>query len=87
MILKKTIPLWAAVFLLLMSSACESPGGPPIVKVGSGPSFSFRGGGRLIMFAVYAPPAGQMIASPFNIMWMVPDSETAPAIWQLNTAT
>jgi len=35
------------------------------------------------MFAVYAPPADQGIASPFNMMWMVPDPDVAPAIWQL----
>jgi hypothetical protein len=35
------------------------------------------------MFAVYAPPQGSKVASPFNIMWMVPDPNVAPIVWQI----
>lgn len=36
---------------------------PTSVKVGSGPSFSFHGSGRLASFTVYAPLSGQRIAA------------------------
>ena len=83
MVLRKAIPFLISVSLLLMSSSCEAPEIPPTLKIGSGPSFFFHGSERLVTFAVYAPPTGQRIASPFNIMWMVPDPDIAPAIWQL----
>lgn len=47
---------------------------PTSVKVADGPSFSFRGSGRLASFRVYGPQPGHKIATPFDeksLVWRV----------------
>lgn len=73
-------------YLALILFACNRSDIAPSVRAGNGPSFSFHGSGRIIRFAVYAPPPGSGIASPFNTMWMLPDAEVAPIIWQIECA-
>jgi hypothetical protein len=62
-----------AVSLLLVMSGCREI--PTSVKVGTGPSFSLGGSGRLATFTVYAPQSNQTIAFP--------DRDIASVVWQV----
>src|SRR6266853_730034 len=62
-----------AAFLLLVLSGCREI--PTSVKVGTGPSFSLGGSGRLASFTIYAPESGQRIAFP--------DQDVASVVWQV----
>lgn len=48
---------------------------PTVVSVNAGPSFAFKGSGRLAIFTVYAPKAGNKIAFPHpddsSIVWRI----------------
>ncbi len=73
---------------LLILCACEppplGPEFPPSIKVSPGKSFSVHGSGIVVKFGVYSPPHGLKVASPFNIMWMLPDPAIAPIAWQID---
>ena len=85
----------AAAFLincsLLILCGCEppplGPEFPPSIKVGPTTSFAVHGSGFVVKFAVYSPPHGLKVASPFNIMWMLPDPDIAPIAWQIDCPT
>jgi hypothetical protein len=66
----------AAVSLLLVLSGCRDI--PTSVKIGSGPSFTLEGSGRLAIFTVYAPQNGQRIAFPHPAL--------ASAVWQIKAS-
>jgi hypothetical protein len=51
---------------------------PTSVRVSPGPSFIFLGSGRLALFTVYAPHAGQRIASP--------NPDVATVVWQIKAS-
>jgi hypothetical protein len=58
--------------LLLALGGCREI--PTSAKIGSGPSFSFRGSGRLASFRIYGPQPGHRIATPFDeksLVWRV----------------
>ena|SRR5579859_3051181 len=65
--------LISAISCLLVLSGCREV--PTSVKVGTGPSFSLAGSGRLASFTIYAPQSGQRIAFP--------DHDVASVIWQV----
>lgn len=67
--------LAAASWLFVLSSCREIP---TSVRVGSGPSFSLNGSGRLASFRVYGPQPDHKIATPFDeksLVWRVQPSE------------
>jgi hypothetical protein len=66
----------AVVSLLLVLGACREI--PTSVKVGTGPSFSLGGSGRLATFTVYAPQSNQKIAFP--------DRDVASVVWQVTAS-
>jgi hypothetical protein len=72
----RTTALLVAVSLLFVLSGCREI--PTSVKVGTGPSFSLGGSGRLATFTVYAPQSGQKIAFP--------DRDAASVVWQITTS-
>jgi hypothetical protein len=65
-----------AVSLLLVLSGCREI--PTSVKIGTGPSFSLGGSGRLATFTVYAPQSTQKIAFP--------DRDLASVVWQVTAS-
>ena len=66
----------AAASLLLMLGGCRET--PTSVNVGTGPSFSLGGSGRLATFTVYAPQSNQKIAFP--------DRDLASVVWQVTAS-
>ena len=61
MTFKKSISLVATGLFLLTFLGCEVS---TSVRLGTGPTFSFDGSGRLASFSVYAPQPGHKIATP-----------------------
>ena len=64
-------PTLALIFLLLSILGCEVA---TSMKIGSGPSFSLNGSGRLASFRVYGPQAEHRIATPFDsksLVWRI----------------
>lgn len=62
--------------LLLLLSGCREV--PTSVDIGSGPSFSLRGSGKLASFRIYGPQPGHRIATPFDsksLVWRVEPSK------------
>ena len=62
------------LFLALL--ACREI--PTSVRVESGPTFSFRGSGRLASFRIYGPQPGHKIATPFDnksVIWRIQPAE------------
>lgn len=58
--------------ILLVAVGCGEI--PTTVKVEDGPSFAFRGSGRLASFRIYGPQPGHKIATPFDdksLVWRV----------------
>jgi hypothetical protein len=72
----KATTFLAALSLLLLLSSCREV--PTSVRLGSGPSFSLNGSGRLASFRVYGPQPGHKVATPFDaksLVWRVQPSE------------
>ena len=73
--LSRALSLFAAGMIILMYSSCEIAEIPTSVRLTQGPSFSLRGSGRLAMFLVYAPVAGQKVAFPHTkistVVWEI----------------
>jgi hypothetical protein len=72
----KVIAFLATASWLFVLSGCREV--PTSVRVGSGPSFSLSGSGRLASFRVYGPQSGHKIATPFDqksLVWRVQPSE------------
>ena len=68
---RTTAFLLITILLFILSSCREIP---TSVKIGRGPSFSFRGSGRLASFRIYVPQSGHKIATPFDeksLVWRV----------------
>lgn len=68
---KATAFLLMILSLLALSSCREIP---TSAKIGSGPSFAFRGSGRLASFRIYGAQSGHRIATPFDeksLVWRV----------------
>jgi hypothetical protein len=61
MTLRRTISLLAGGLCLLALLSCEVR---TSVRLGSGPSFSLGGSGRLASFTIYGPQSGHKIATP-----------------------
>lgn len=65
------------LFALWMMGSCLYLIGerPTVVSVNAGPSFAFKGSGRLAIFTVYAPKPGNRIAFPHQgdsaIVWQI----------------
>jgi len=66
----------AGASLLLVLGGCRET--PTSVKVGSGPSFTLKGSGRLATFTIYAPQSGQRIAFPHPAL--------ASSVWQIKAS-
>jgi hypothetical protein len=80
MTLRRTTLLLAGGLCLLTLLGCEVR---TSVKLGSGPSFSFDGSGRLASFSVYGPRTGHKIATPSDsksLVWSVQASNGYPDI-------
>ena len=71
---EKTRRILLVGFCLLLCS-CEVT---TSAKIGSGPSFSLDGGGRLSSFTVYAPQPGRRIATP---------NDAKSEVWSFRTAS
>ncbi len=72
----KVIRFMLCVLLLVMSCACREI--PTSVTIGTGPSFSLRGSGRLASFRLYGPQPGHKIATPFDqksLVWRIQPAE------------
>jgi hypothetical protein len=78
MILKK-ITIWFAVgALLALLEGCEPSEIATSVQVGTGPSFSLTGSGRLASLTVFAPLNGQKVAYP--------DTDVSSVVWQVQAS-
>ncbi len=85
MIRQKAISFIAAI-ILLQVLGCHRTEVPTSVIVGNGPSFSFRGSGRLDSFTVSAPLNGQKIAEGCTAR-LFPCAGRATSVWQIQAAS
>jgi len=78
MTLTKAVTLVVSGILLLTLLDCEVR---TSVRLGSGPSFSLGGSGRLASFTVYGPQMGHKIATPYDAksqVWSIQPSAGYP---------
>lgn len=74
--MKKVITLFLLAYSICLFSCSRER--PTSIVVGTEPSFSFSGSGKLASFTIYGPMSGERIA--------LPDSDVATVVWQIKTS-
>lgn len=73
----KAVAVSSILLFLVCLSSCRKER-QTSVEVGTGPSFTLRGSGRLASFTVFAPQNGQSIAFP--------QSDVSATLWRIETS-